>query len=202
MTPLCHKFFVSCFCPPRPMYVDSTGDKHSDSQQPVAKLLRTYLEPLLHVSLRILCWSIYYTIGNVGVKAVTKTGALLFSPSLVNFSPYGASGAGVPIYFSSVLAEIKMAPFARSVWFSRMRRWPPLCPNIFQRYWTELAFPYFQPSAVIFPVHQEYKVDLALWGHHHLYHRSCPVYQEVCLDQGTVHVLVAMGGHDLSDNVE
>ncbi|CAI8008592.1 Probable inactive purple acid phosphatase 27 [Geodia barretti] len=80
----------------RPMYVDSTGDKHSDSQQPVAKLLRTYLEPLLH----------------------------------------------------------------------------------------------------------EYKVDLALWGHHHLYHRSCPVYQEVCLDQGTVHVLVAMGGHDLSDNVE
>ena len=43
------------------MYVDSTGDKHSDSQQPVAKLLRTYLEPLLHVSL--------YTIGNVGVRA-------------------------------------------------------------------------------------------------------------------------------------
>jgi hypothetical protein len=55
---------------------------------------------------------------------------------------------------------------------------------------------------VISPVHQEYKVDLVLWGHHHLYHRSCPVYQEVCLDHGTVHVLVAMGGHDLSDNVE
>ena len=30
--------------------MDSTGHKHPDSEQPVAKLLRTYLEPLLHVS--------------------------------------------------------------------------------------------------------------------------------------------------------
>ena len=49
---------------------------------------------------------------------------------------------------------------------------------------------------------KEYKVDLALWGHHHLYHRSCPVYQEACVEQGTVHIVMGTGGQDLSDNVE
>ena len=44
----------------RPMYVDSTSDKHSDSEQPVAKLLRTYLEPLLHVSFA----NVFYNFNN------------------------------------------------------------------------------------------------------------------------------------------
>ena len=55
---------------------------------------------------------------------------------------------------------------------------------------------------ILLPSPQEYKVDLAMWGHHHLYHRSCPVYQEVCVEQGTVHIVMGMGGQDLSDNVE
>ena len=54
----------------------------------------------------------------------------------------------------------------------------------------------------VYTVSQEYKVDLALWGHHHLYHRSCPVYQEVCVDQGTIHVVIGMSGHSLSDSIE
>ena len=49
---------------------------------------------------------------------------------------------------------------------------------------------------------QEYEVDLALWAHHHLYHRSCPVYQEVCVEDGPVHIVMGMGGQGLSDNVE
>ncbi len=49
---------------------------------------------------------------------------------------------------------------------------------------------------------QEYKVDLALWGHHHSYQRTCPVYQEVCTEGATTHIVIGMGGQSLSKNVE
>jgi len=50
----------------------------------------------------------------------------------------------------------------------------------------------------------KYKVDLAFWGHHHSYQRSCPVYQQVCQPEGTapVHVVIGMAGMGLSQNLE
>ena len=49
---------------------------------------------------------------------------------------------------------------------------------------------------------QKYKVDLALWGHHHSYQRTCPVYQEKCTDGAPIHIVIGMGGQGLSTNVE
>jgi len=48
----------------------------------------------------------------------------------------------------------------------------------------------------------KYKVDLALWGHHHSYQRSCPVYQQKCTDKAPVHVVIGMAGMGLSQNIE
>ncbi|XP_062502844.1 uncharacterized protein LOC134179856 [Corticium candelabrum] len=45
---------------------------------------------------------------------------------------------------------------------------------------------------------QLYGVDLALWGHHHSYQRSCPVYNETCTASGTTHVVIGMAGQSLS----
>ena len=49
---------------------------------------------------------------------------------------------------------------------------------------------------------QEYQVDLALWGHYHSYQRTCPVYQEVCTEGATTHIVIGMGGQSLSTNVK
>jgi len=48
---------------------------------------------------------------------------------------------------------------------------------------------------------QKYKVDLALWGHHHSYQRTCKVYQEQCVDGATTHIVIGMGGRDLSTDL-
>ena len=53
------------------------------------------------------------------------------------------------------------------------------------------------------PVPQESKVDLALWGHHHSYQRTCRVYREACVDEGgVIHVVIGMAGAGLSQNIE
>ncbi len=49
---------------------------------------------------------------------------------------------------------------------------------------------------------QENKVDLALWGHHHSYQRTCPVFNTVCTEGATTHVVIGMGGQGLSKNIQ
>ena len=48
---------------------------------------------------------------------------------------------------------------------------------------------------------QKYNVDLALWGHHHSYQRTCPVAEKVCTEKGITHVVIGMGGQGLSTNI-
>ncbi|KAM3752008.1 hypothetical protein ACB098_04G155500 [Castanea mollissima] len=54
---------------------------------------------------------------------------------------------------------------------------------------------------------QKYRVDIAFYGHVHDYERTCPIYQNVCVNSevshysgtmnGTIHVVVGGGGHHL-----
>ncbi|XP_052181678.1 probable inactive purple acid phosphatase 27 [Diospyros lotus] len=56
---------------------------------------------------------------------------------------------------------------------------------------------------------QKYKVDIAFYGHVHNYERSCPIYQNRCVNEershfsgtvnGTIHVVVGGGGSQLSE---
>ncbi|KAL7123587.1 hypothetical protein ACP275_01G114100 [Erythranthe tilingii] len=56
---------------------------------------------------------------------------------------------------------------------------------------------------------QKYKVDIAFYGHVHNYERSCPIYQNKCVNSekshysgtvdGTIHVVVGGGGSHLSE---
>lgn len=56
---------------------------------------------------------------------------------------------------------------------------------------------------------QKYKVDIAFYGHVHNYERTCPIYQNQCVNtekshysgtvNGTIHVVVGGGGSHLSD---
>ena len=48
---------------------------------------------------------------------------------------------------------------------------------------------------------QKYNVDLALWGHHHSYQRTCPVAEKMCTEKGVTHVVIGMGGQGLSTNI-
>ena len=47
---------------------------------------------------------------------------------------------------------------------------------------------------------QYYKVDLALWAHHHSYQRTCPVLHQKCRTNrhAPVHVVVGVGGQEIS----
>ncbi|KAL8218713.1 hypothetical protein R6Q57_022086 [Mikania cordata] len=55
---------------------------------------------------------------------------------------------------------------------------------------------------------QKYKVDIAIYGHAHNYERSCPVYENTCMNdeknhykgslKGTIHVVAGGGGADLT----
>uniref|UniRef100_A0A2N9IDS8 Purple acid phosphatase n=1 Tax=Fagus sylvatica TaxID=28930 RepID=A0A2N9IDS8_FAGSY len=54
---------------------------------------------------------------------------------------------------------------------------------------------------------QKYRVDIAFYGHVHTYERTCPIYQNTCVNSektyysgtmnGTIHVVVGGGGHHL-----
>lgn len=46
---------------------------------------------------------------------------------------------------------------------------------------------------------RRYRVDVAFYGHYHQYERTCPVYEEKCVRDGTVHVVVGGGGSNLSN---
>jgi len=48
----------------------------------------------------------------------------------------------------------------------------------------------------------KYEVDLALWGHHHSYQRSCPLFNGTCYEgqQFPVHVVIGMAGMRLTAN--
>jgi hypothetical protein len=48
------------------------------------------------------------------------------------------------------------------------------------------------------PLLYKYHVDLNLFAHIHSYERSCPVYQQQCVQDGVTHILIGMGGHDLT----
>ena len=65
----------------------------------------------------------------------------------------------------------------------------------------KFSFSYVFPSFLF--LMQQYKVDLAFWGHHHSYQRTCPVAKKVCQDDGTapVHVVIGMAGQSLSRNI-
>ena len=57
--------------------------------------------------------------------------------------------------------------------------------------------------ATIEPLLKKYKVDLALWGHHHSYQRTCPLYQGACdKENGIPHVIIGMAGQGLSHNLQ
>jgi len=57
------------------------------------------------------------------------------------------------------------------------------------------------------PLLLKYQVDLALWGHHHSYQRTCPVYNLTCQAKVTsnqvwpTHVVIGMAGMALSKNI-
>jgi hypothetical protein len=45
----------------------------------------------------------------------------------------------------------------------------------------------------------KYHVNLALWGHHHSYQRTCPIYNMTCGGyEFPVHVVIGMAGFELS----
>jgi hypothetical protein len=48
------------------------------------------------------------------------------------------------------------------------------------------------------PLLYKYHVDLNLYAHIHSYERTCPMYQQRCVDDGITQVLIGMGGHDLT----
>jgi len=60
------------------------------------------------------------------------------------------------------------------------------------------------------PLLVEHNVDLALWGHHHSYQRTCPVQKEVCQSAAEakagkrlpVHIVIGMAGMGLSHNLK
>lgn len=43
----------------------------------------------------------------------------------------------------------------------------------------------------------QHHVNLALWGHRHSYERTCAVYREECVGNGTVHIVIGGAGAEL-----
>lgn len=48
------------------------------------------------------------------------------------------------------------------------------------------------------PMLLEYKVDLCMWGHHHTYQRTKPVFNETVHAGAPTHVVIGMAGYDLT----
>jgi hypothetical protein len=49
------------------------------------------------------------------------------------------------------------------------------------------------------PLFYKYHVDVNLYAHRHSYERSCPMYQNKCVDDGITQVLIGMAGQDLDN---
>ena len=47
------------------------------------------------------------------------------------------------------------------------------------------------------PLFYKYHVDVNLYAHRHSYERSCPMYQDKCVNDGIIQVLIGMAGQDL-----
>jgi len=47
----------------------------------------------------------------------------------------------------------------------------------------------------------QYQVDIAVWGHYHAYERTCAVYKQQCVTNGTINIVVGTAGFEL-DNVD
>jgi hypothetical protein len=58
-------------------------------------------------------------------------------------------------------------------------------------------------QTLVEPLFLKYRVDLALWGHHHSYQRSCAMAHGKCVAEGdawgTVHAIVGTAGYEFSD---
>ena len=48
------------------------------------------------------------------------------------------------------------------------------------------------------PLFYRYHVDLNFFAHIHSYERTCPMYQQRCIQNGIIHILIGMSGHDLT----
>lgn len=72
-------------------------------------------------------------------------------------------------------------------------------------YWTDQSVAQLLRQ-VIEPLIVKYNVNLGLWGHHHSYQRTCPVYNQTCSPESTeqppIHVVIGMAGKDLSQNIQ
>jgi hypothetical protein len=44
------------------------------------------------------------------------------------------------------------------------------------------------------PLFYKYKIGINLFAHLHAYERSCPIYQQKCIDDGITNVLIGMSG--------
>ncbi|KAF0752973.1 hypothetical protein AaE_005851 [Aphanomyces astaci] len=51
--------------------------------------------------------------------------------------------------------------------------------------------------AAIEPMLRQFRVNLVLVGHQHSYERSCPVFNGMCVDEGTVHIVAGSAGAEL-----
>jgi hypothetical protein len=47
------------------------------------------------------------------------------------------------------------------------------------------------------PLFYKYHADMNLFGHIHSYERTCPMYQNRCVDDGIIQVLIGMAGQGL-----
>ena len=45
-----------------------------------------------------------------------------------------------------------------------------------------------------------YRVDLAIYGHYHSYQRTCAVYNQSCVEDGIVHIVVGTAGFGIDDS--
>uniref|UniRef100_F6GSV7 Purple acid phosphatase n=1 Tax=Vitis vinifera TaxID=29760 RepID=F6GSV7_VITVI len=78
-------------------------------------------------------------------------------------------------------------------------------------FWYALEGSYAEPGGreSLQKLWQKYKVDIALFGHVHNYERTCPIYQNRCVNpekshysgtvNGTIHIVVGGGGSHLSN---
>lgn len=71
-------------------------------------------------------------------------------------------------------------------------------------YMTQLDYPDIKIGAMLQlhlePLFYKYKVDVNLYAHMHAYERTCPMYQNKCIQDGITNVLIGMAGQGLTIN--